>query len=132
MSARLGAVHGFSYTIAAAGHLSHGRSMAVILPHIMRFNLRGNPKRYARVAELMQNHTAGLTPMEGAEMAVEAVERLLDTLNISYRLRDYGIEKEALPGLAEAAMKGAKDGFLPYNPRDFNAVDVKAIFEAAY
>ena len=44
MSSFIGAVHGISYGVAAVCELTHGRSMAAILPAVMRYNLPANPR----------------------------------------------------------------------------------------
>jgi alcohol dehydrogenase class IV len=129
VSASVGAVHALSYSIASAYHLTHGRSLAVLLPHVMSFNLPGNPERYARVAMLMGKEIEGLSTLDAAEMAVEGVEEILDAVEVSYRLRDYGASEEDLPRLTEETMEMA--AFFDANPRDFNEDDVKAIYEAA-
>jgi len=82
------------------------------------------------IAGLMGKEIDGLSDMEAAELSVEAVEELLSTVNISHRLRDYGIPKEAIPKLVEGGMKFARLFIL--NPRDLNEQDVRAVFEAAY
>lgn len=130
VSASVGAVHALSYAIANKYRLTHGRSLAVLLPHVMAFNLPGNPEKYAVAAELMGKDVEGLTALEAAEMAVEAVEDVLDSVEVSYQLRDYGAAEEDLAALAEETMEMA--AFFESNPRDFNEDDVKAIYYAAY
>lgn len=130
VSASVGAVHALSYSIANAYHLTHGRSLAVLLPHIMRFNLPGNPERYASVAMLMGKEVDGLSRLEAAELAVEAVQEILDAVAVSYRLRDYGASEDDLPKLAEETMEVA--AFFDANPRNFSEDDVRAIYQAAY
>lgn len=132
MSSGLGAVHGLSYPIAGACHLTHGRSMGAILPHVMRFNLSGNPERYSRVATIMGKNTEGLSTLAGSKLAIEAVEEMLDAIDVSYRLHDYGLVKEEIPALAEKAVKRVSQISFPSNPRDFTIDDVKNIYEAAY
>jgi alcohol dehydrogenase class IV len=129
-SGALGAVHALAYPVGTEFHLSHGRSNAIMLPHVMRYNLPGCPEKYAAIAELMGKETEGLSDMEAAQMAVEAVEELLATVDVSCRLRDYGIPREALPKLVEGAMKFSR--LFITNPRDLTEKDVKAVFEAAY
>jgi len=130
VSSSVGAVHALSYSIASAYHLTHGRSLAVLLPHIMSFNLPGNPERYARIAMLMGKEVEGLSSLEAAELAVEAVEDTLDAVEVSYQLRDYGASEEDIPRLTEETMEVA--AFFDANPRDFNENDVKAIYETAF
>ena len=129
VSASVGAVHALSYAIANKYRLTHGRSLAVLLPHVMAFNLPGNPERYAVAAELMGKDVEGLSALEAAELAVEAVEDILDSVEVSYQLRDYGAEEEDLPALAEETMEMA--AFFDANPRDFTEDDINAIYQAA-
>jgi len=96
----------------------------------MAFNLPGNPEKYACAAELMGKDVEGLTVLEAAEMAVEAVEEVLDSVEVSYQLRDYGAAEEDLAALAGETMEMAP--FFESNPRDFNEDDVNAIYHAAY
>jgi len=68
--------------------------------------------------------------VKGALLAIEVVQELLETLQIPYRLRDYGISKKDFPKFVEGAMKFARL-FVP-NPRDLREEDVLSIYEAAY
>lgn len=130
-SAPLGAVHGLAYTVGARYRLSHGRSMAAILPAVMRYNLPGCPDRFCRIATLMGKRVDGLSQLAGAAVAVEAVEELLDTIRVPHRLRDYGATEEDVPQLATQAFQGGNARFLPVNPRDCTARDVEEILRSA-
>ena len=57
MSSFIGAVHGVSYGVAAVCGLTHGRSMAAILPAVMRFNLPASPAAFRRIAEIFGRST---------------------------------------------------------------------------
>jgi alcohol dehydrogenase class IV len=129
-SGGLGAVHALAYPIGTEYHLPHGRSNAIMLPHIMKFNLSGNPEKYASIAALMGKRTEGLSAVKGALLATEAVQELLEVLRIPYRLRDYGISKKDFPKFVEGAMKFARL-FVP-NPRDLTEEDVLSVYEEAY
>jgi len=129
VSSSVGAVHALSYAPASAYHLTHGRSLGVMLPHVMEFNLPGNPEGYAHAAALMGKDISGLSDLEGAYLAVEAAEEILETVEVSTRLSDYGAKEEDIPGLVEETMNIA--AFFDANPRDFNEDDVAAIYQAA-
>jgi alcohol dehydrogenase class IV len=101
-----------------------------MLPHIMKFNLSGNPEKYANVAAFMGKWTEGLPAMKRALLAIEAVQELLEILQIPYRLRDYGISKKDFPKCVEGAMRFARL-FVP-NPRDLTEEDVLSVYEEAY
>ncbi len=130
VSSSVGAVHALSYAPASAYHLTHGRSLGVVLPHVMEFNLPGNPERYAHVAALMGKDILGLSDLEGSYLAVEAVEEILEAVEVSTRLSDYGGKEEDIPGLVEETMSTA--AFFDANPRDFNEENVEAIYQAAF
>jgi alcohol dehydrogenase class IV len=129
-SGGLGAVHALAYPVGTEYHLPHGRSNAIMLPYIMKFNLSGNPEKYANVAALMGKKTEGLPVAKGALLAIEAVQELLEILQIPYRLRDYGISKKDFPKFVQGAMRFARL-FVP-NPRDLGEEDVLSIYEQAY
>jgi alcohol dehydrogenase class IV len=129
-SGGLGAVHALAYPLGTEYHLSHGRTNAVMLPHVMEFNLLGNRSRYAMVAEMMGKGGNIIDLKAKVAKAVEAVTELLDDVQIPYHLRDYGIPKEAIPKLVDGGMKQARL-FVP-NPRNLSESDVEAIYIKAW
>jgi alcohol dehydrogenase class IV len=129
-SGGLGAVHALAYPLGTEYHMTHGRTNAVMLPHVMRFNLAGSPQKYARMAALMGRDVTGLSPMAAAGQAVEAVKELLQAVRVSFQIGDYGVPRGALPKLVQGAMKQARL-FVP-NPRDLGEDEVRLIYEEAY
>ena len=129
-SGGLGAVHALAYPLGTEYHMTHGRTNAIMLPHIMQYNIPGSPERYARIAELMGKDIEGYGLLEAADLAVESIRELLDTINVSCQIKDYGIPEADLPKLADGAMKQARL-FVP-NPRDLNQEDVVSIYREAY
>ena len=129
-SGGLGAVHGLSYVIGSEYHMSHGRSNAIMLPHVMDFNKTGNLQKFAKIAEAMGENVERLSPYEAAEKSVAAVKKLLNTVQIPFRLSQQGISRDDLPKLVEGGMKQARL-FVP-NPRDLTQEDVRSIYEKAF
>jgi alcohol dehydrogenase class IV len=129
-SGGLGAVHGLAYVLGTQYHMPHGRSNAIMLPHIMAFNQTGNPEKFARIAQAMGEVTEGLSLNEGAQRSVEVVKRILTAVGISFHLSDYGIPRKDLPILVEGGLKQSRL-FVP-NPRDLTESDVRKIYEGAY
>ena len=124
-----GAVHALSNPLGIEYHLTHGRTNAIMLPHIMSFNLIGNPAKFALIAEAMGEEVEGLPLMEAASLAVEAVKELLGHLNIPIRLRDYGIPQKDIPKLVNGAMKASR--LFALNPRNVTREDVDEIYRMA-
>lgn len=129
-SGGLGAVHGLAYVLGTEYHMAHGRSNAIMLPHVMAFNLSGNLEKFANIAEAMGEDTMGLSPYEAAALSVEAVYSLMEAVNLSGRLGDYGISRDDLPKLVRGGMAQARL-FVP-NPRDLTEADVEKIYSNAF
>jgi alcohol dehydrogenase class IV len=129
-SGGLGAVHALAYPLGTEYHLPHGRTNAIMLPHVMEFNLIGNRSRYALIAEMMGKGEDIKDLKAKAALAVEAVTELLDDIQIPYHLRDYGIPKEGIPKLVKEGMKQARL-FVP-NPRNLSERDVEVIYTKAW
>ena len=67
--------------------MTHGRTNAVMLPHVVQFNMSGSPEKYARVAALMGQDAEGLPVFEAAQLAALAIQELLKKLGSpDYRL----------------------------------------------
>ena len=131
MSSFIGAVHGVSYGVAALCELTHGRSMAAILPAVMRYNLPANPAAFRRVAELLGRSTDGMRELEAAALSVSAVEDLLDRVCVAHRLRDYGLRRDQLCAAADLSW-GQSDDFLDSNARPFGRPEVEEILVDAF
>lgn len=129
-SGGLGAVHALAYPLGTEYHMTHGRTNAIMLPHVMNFNLTGNPEKYTRIAHLLGKDTTGLSSLEAAPMAVEAVLDLEDAINVSWLLKDYEISEGDLPLLVDGAMQQARL-FVP-NPKDLVEEDVRFIYQRAF
>lgn len=129
-SGGLGAVHGLSYVLGTQYHMPHGRSNAIMLPHIMAFNRTANREKFAKIALAMGEATDGISLHEASEKSVAAVKNLLTSVGISFRLSDYGIKREDLPLLVEGGLKQSRL-FVP-NPRDLTEPDVRKIYEGAF
>lgn len=125
------AVHALAYPLGGIYHLSHGLTNALILPHVMRFNQSTCTDQYAALAPLVFPE---LAEIEDDLALSNAFIDALATLNIELvkkvRLRDYRIEKSALPLLASEAMKQTR--LLVNNPRKVTQANALAIYQAAW
>jgi alcohol dehydrogenase class IV len=124
------AVHALEYPIGGATHCSHGAGNGLLLPFVMRFNLRARVSRFARIAEWLGEDVAGLSELEAAERAVAAIEQLKVDIGIPLRLRDLGATEEQLPLFAEKAF--AVKRILRVNPRPMTQQDLEGILRDAW
>ncbi len=123
------AVHALAYPVGGHFHVAHGLSNALVLPHVMRFNIPAAKAQYAEVAPLAIPTLSGSEP-EPAERLIEGFEALISDLGIESRLRQVGISHNHLPMLAEEAMKQQR--LLVNNPRAVTYDDALAIYEEAF
>lgn len=124
------AVHAFAYPIGAEYHLPHGVANALMLPHVMRFNILGNLAKFADIAVAFGERVEKLSRLESAEIAINAVERLANDINVPRRLRDFDITDKDIPRLAEGVLKVTR--LLANNPRRVTLKDAIHIYESAY
>jgi alcohol dehydrogenase len=126
---RLGIVHAIALPPSALFHIPHGIANAILLPHGMEFNLIGNPGKFVDIACAMGENVDGLTIMEAAELAVDAVRNLAMDIGAPRTLESVEAKRESIPKMAE---DGMKSGHLAVNPRQVSIEDVVKIFEAAF
>lgn len=119
------AVHALAYPLGARFHLPHGLTNALMLPSVMRFNLSA---AHAAYAELLPFAFAG--ERGNAADFIGLLERLIDDVGLPRRLRDVGIARDRIEGLASDAMKQTR--LLVNNPRPVNLADAVAIYSEAW
>jgi acetaldehyde dehydrogenase/alcohol dehydrogenase len=130
-NASVGINHALAHAIGARFGIAHGRANALMLPHVIAYNastptkfmpsphVRGYtaPKKYAIVAELLD--LGGETVHEKINNLIEAIEKLLDRLDMPKSISALGISRDdfetAIPDLTNAAFDDPS--WRPTNPR---------------
>lgn len=125
---RLGNVHAMAHPLGAFFHVPHGLANAIMLPHVMEFNLLATPIKMIEIAQALGEPVAGLTEMDAGMRAVEAVRRLEADISIPPRLSDLGVDRGAVSDMARDAMKS---GNIPINPRRTTINEIIALYERA-
>nr|AAM54730.1 1,3-propanediol dehydrogenase [Clostridium butyricum]AFH58724.1 1,3-propanediol dehydrogenase [Clostridium butyricum] len=128
-NANLGYVHAMAHQLGGLYDMPHGVANAMLLPHVERYNMLSNPKKFADIAEFMGENISGLSVMEAAEKAINAMFRLSEDVGIPKSLKEMGVKQEDFEHMAELALL---DGNAFSNPRKGNAKDIINIFKAAY
>ena len=65
-------------------------------------------------------NTKGLSAIDGAALAIKAVEEILESVEVSFRLRDYGLRKEERQNLARKSLERVSPISFLSNSRNFN------------
>lgn len=126
-STRLGLVHAFAMPLGAKFGIPHGLVNAIMLPEVMRFNHLANPRKFARIAEIFGEKTAGLSVEEAAALSVSAIEKLKLDVGITAKLSNFGVTEGRFDEIVDEAMLS---GNVPVNPRQPTNDDMKALLRA--
>ena len=110
--------------------MAHGLTNALMLPHVMRFNLPAAEREYAQLALVVNPQLADLSQSEQALEFIAYMQQFCRALGITKRLRDYGIAQEALTALASEAMLQTR--LLMNNPREVTFEDALALYQQAW
>ena len=144
-NAFLGISHSMAHKIGGIHHTVHGRTNAILLPYVIRYNgtkpakLSTWPKynyyqadkRYQKVAMLLDLPAS--TPEEGVESLAQACFELGQKVGIAMNLKAQIKDKKAyMDSLDELAYLAYGDQCTPVNPRLAMVKDMKAIMQAAW
>ncbi|WP_323173483.1 iron-containing alcohol dehydrogenase [Natrialba sp. PRR66] len=130
--AGFGAIHSLAETTGGMyPDIPHGEAIAAYTPAVMRYNIEAVPGRYAEVAEAMDVDVdvSGLSDEAAAREAVDAVEDLIDRVDLPSSLRELGVAEDDLPTIAEKSLDTIE---IHDNPRDADADDLLEVARDAY
>lgn len=122
--------HGMGMAIGGMyPHVAHGESLAVLYPAFARFTCDAAPRRFARLARILDRELTRAPDAEAARAAAPALERFFEEIGLDLSLRGLGVPEEELDQLAEACL------VLPdyqNNPRVATLEEVKGILRESY
>jgi alcohol dehydrogenase len=121
----LGATHACANPLTAHYGTTHGIAIAVMLPHVVRWNAAHAGERYGELERL-----SGIDGRNepGARLA-DRLEELRSEGGLPATLRALGVPHDDLPVLAADAAKQRTGTF---NPRPFDAAAALALYQRAY
>ncbi|MEU6376166.1 bifunctional acetaldehyde-CoA/alcohol dehydrogenase [Streptomyces sp. NPDC046909] len=144
-NAFLGLVHAMAHTLGNTFHVAHGRTNALLLPHVIRHNgtvthkatpwpkaeTYRAPERYQDIARMLGLPAA--TPEEGVESYARAVEELRARCGIPASFEEAGVDEQAfLDALPQQAMNAYADQCAPANPRMPMLDEMEELMRRAY
>jgi alcohol dehydrogenase class IV len=126
-------VHALAYPIGGTYHIPHGLSNALVLPHVLRFNITEPiaAQHYSEIAPIIfpeiKTNTAN---QDIAANFIEKLASLSQSLGLEQRLRDVNIPESACETMAKDAMKQTR--LLINNPKEINEQDAYNIYKSAW
>jgi len=124
-NASLGAVHALAHSAGGFLDLPHGECNALLLEHVVRFNLPAAPERYRQIAEAMGVDTRGMEAKTVAERITQSITDLRQRIGIHDGLGARGVRSADLSELAQHAIR---DACVVTNPRRVSRADVEVIY----
>lgn len=137
----LGVNHALAHNIGARFHIPHGRTNAILLPHVLEFNadLTDYQQKDFHVAAKKYAYLAGLVGLGGANIRTDVkkfifhIQKLQKQLHMPVTFRECGITMADYHREEEALVKGARaDACILTNPRQVTEADIKKILKAAF
>ena len=122
----LGGVHGMAHPMGSLHNIPHGVANALLLPTIMEFNAPVCREKYVEIAKAMGAYKEGMTQIEAAQAACDAVRALAVEVGIPQHLSEIGIYEKDIDALADQAIA---DVCTPGNPRKVTRDDIVALYK---
>ena len=123
------AVHALSYPLGGRFRIPHGHANAILLPHVMRFNIGAAPSRYAAIALALgaeQQEEDQKTALAG----VRSLWQLITSTGLEMSLSALRIPESEIPSLAAAGL--AVTRLMKNNPRPMTQPDAEEIYRLAF
>ena len=123
------AIHALAYPLGSIFQIPHGVSNAVLLPHVLRFNIESSPERYAKIARALGITDSG-PDIQIALKGIEKIERMMIDCKLPSRISEFNIPESEIDALAESAMTVTR--LLKNNLRKITLEDAIQIFRNAF
>ncbi len=127
-NAILGASHAMAHSLGGERDAPHGQCNAMLLDHVMEFNLPSSPERFERIAEAMGIDLRGMDARQKRTALLNRVRAFKKAAGFDLGLTVSGVHRSDLPGLSDKALH---DPCMVTNPRKANKRDIEVIYEQA-
>ena len=124
----LGAAHACANPLTARYGTTHGVAVAMMLPHVVRWNRASVGDRYAELLTASGTNPSGAREAAALKLADRLVT-LARSGGLPASLGDLGVSRNELPALAA---KAAAQWTGTFNPRPFDEAAALTLYEHAY
>ncbi|RQZ07534.1 iron-containing alcohol dehydrogenase [Burkholderia sp. Bp9031] len=120
------AVHALAYPLGGMFNVTHGVANAMLLPHVMAFNLDAIEGRLSNVARALDLAPNTDSDPVAARKLIDKMVEWTAAVDIPQDLRKFGVSEAHLDALAVAASKVKR--LLGNNPKALTLDDMKSIY----
>lgn len=132
--AGLGLNHAIAHQLGGQFHIAHGLANSLLLPHVIEYNAKTNPralKRYARMAKVCQFSAQGADDMAALHQLMNHVRQLQKQISIPTALHALNItDRQVHDCMPEIIRAAQADSTLKTNPCPIADQDIARIVEA--
>ncbi len=131
----LGAAHALANPLTAACGVAHGEAVALMLPHVIRFNGQAVAATYEDLLRATAGSdpqalpVPGGSPADSVERLADFIQQLRDSAGLKSRLSECDVQRDRLPQLAADA---AQQWTGTFNPRELTQADCLQLYEQAF
>ena len=137
----LGLNHAIAHNIGGKFHIPHGRTNAILLPHVVEYNAQLTDYqqkdftlaaiKYANLASLAG--VGGMNVRTGVKALIHQIEKMENQLKMPTTFRECGIVASEYQKETDALITGAQgDACIATNPRVPSKEDIRAILRKAW
>lgn len=125
-NAILGATHAMAHSLGGALDIAHGECNAILLDHVIAFNLPTAPERFEHIAEAMGLDLRGKTSVQKKSALLNHIRELKSAAGVDRTLKELGVGRDDVKFLTDHALK---DPCMATNPRKASKRDIEVVYE---
>ncbi|MCG8450385.1 MAG: iron-containing alcohol dehydrogenase [Pirellulales bacterium] len=123
----LGAAHALANPLTAVYGIAHGEAVAMMLPHVVRFNGAECEASYQELLATTADEPN--CPTGGSAALADFLREVANAAGLAAKLNQCGVERGRLPQLAEDA---AKQWTASFNPIPVTSAELLRLYESAF
>jgi len=125
-NAILGATHAMAHSLGGALDIAHGECNAILLDHVIEFNLPAAPERFEHIAAAMGLDLRGKDSRQKKSALLNYIRELKTAAGISRTLNELGVGRSDMNFLTNHALE---DPCMATNPRKATKRDIEVVYE---
>ncbi|HLO26241.1 MAG TPA: alcohol dehydrogenase-like regulatory protein ErcA [Geobacteraceae bacterium] len=125
-NAILGANHAMAHSLGGSLDIAHGECNAILLDHVIEFNMPSAPERFEQIAEAMGLDLRGMDSAAKKKALLKHVREFKKAAGIVRTLEEIGVGRDDLAILSDHALK---DPCMATNPRKASRRDIEVVYE---
>lgn len=121
------AVHALAYPLGGKYHIAHGVSNAILLAHVMEFNMDVCEDRLSKLCDVVFPEISSKTTAQKAKYIVDEIKDIVKVTEIPTSLKDFGVPAEDLEVLVESGSQQTR--LLVNNMKELSIEDIRNLYK---